>query len=599
MPLDDNDDKRPLTLAVILHAYTKTKADMKPFEALIEKTFPDRRVRFINKDMDARLLSTADPNDFVRMYLREIDAAVADLSAEEAEGLKIVFLGHSLGAVLARKLYVVACGETEDAPFEDVFRVRETDAGGRVARRAWADKVDRIVLLAAMNRGWRISHHISLWRAPLWIIGSAVGRAWEMCKGKTPLIFNIRKGAGFLTNLRIQWIKNHQRFNKKLKDQGHAEPMIIQALGSIDDMVSPEDNIDLVAGSNFFYLDVPHSGHANVIEIEDEEHGAGRRAVIETALRADRAQLESISVVPSDDPYPEPDETVENVIFVIHGIRDVGYWTHKVARRIKATMAKNTAVKRIATETSSYGFFPMLPFLFSFFRRDKVEWFMDQYAEALARYPEARFSFVGHSNGTYVLARALELYNCCHFENVVFAGSVVHRGYDWEKAMNGDGKNRGQVKRVLNLVATRDWVVAIFPKFFQVFGIEDLGSAGHDGFDQVKRNTEIREIRFLEGAHGAGTDERAWDAIAAFVSTGSAEPDLFVTRKKDRGNWVTLIGHAPYVAIAFIAAVLVAVWFMIQAAICALPLDLYQQGLWTGIAAAAYLLLIWKVVTSL
>ena len=51
----------------------------------------------------------------------------------------------------------------------------------------------------------------------------------------------------------------------------------------------------------------------------------------------------------------------------------------------------------------------MLPFLLSAYRRKNVEWLMDRYTEVVARYPNATVSYIGHSNGTYLLAKALEL----------------------------------------------------------------------------------------------------------------------------------------------------------------------------------------------
>lgn len=64
---------------------------------------------------------------------------------------EITLVGHSFGAVLARKIAIVAHGEQTDeygdvrAPFEPEFdRFRE--------RRDWAGTIRRIVLLAGLNR---------------------------------------------------------------------------------------------------------------------------------------------------------------------------------------------------------------------------------------------------------------------------------------------------------------------------------------------------------------------------------------------------------------------------------------------------------------
>lgn len=157
---------------------------------------------------------------------------------------------------------------------------------------------------------------------------------------------------------------------------------------------------------------------------------------------------------------------------------------------------------------------------------------MDRYTEALARYPEAKISYVGHSNGTYLLAKALELYPCCRFNNVVFAGSVVRREYNWQTLLETN-----RVNAVLNFVASRDWVVAFIPKLFQLLRWSDLGSAGHDGFGSKKRSDHKFELKedskgvyqaiFVRGGHGAGIREPVWELIADFVLNGSVRTDNF------------------------------------------------------------------------
>jgi hypothetical protein len=170
----------------------------------------------------------------------------------------------------------------------------------------------------------------------------------------------------------------------------------------------------------------------------------------------------------------------------------------------------------------------MLPFLFTFRRREKVEWLMDQYARAVALYPNAEeFHFVGHSNGTYCLVDALERYPCCHFTNVVLAGSVVRTRFDWGRFL-APGRSlehrrmHGSVRRVLNFVATADWVVAFFPRLFETWlPIQRLGGAGHRGFRRAPPNA-VRNITYVKGGHGAGIIEPLWPTIARFVRTGDA-----------------------------------------------------------------------------
>ena len=88
---------------------------------------------------------------------------------------------------------------------------------------------------------------------------------------------------------------------------------------------------------------------------------------------------------------------------------------------------------------------------------------MDSYTEELAHYPSATtFDFIGHSNGTYILASALQRYRTLKVNDVYFAGSVVPQKYKWTDLVAAK-----RVGRVVNVVATNDWVVAIFPRLFE------------------------------------------------------------------------------------------------------------------------------------
>jgi len=588
------------TLVVLLHAYARGAADLAAVEGAVRATWPEAEIYC--PDFPATIFSLADPNDIVAGLIEGIDRVVEGAEHRNAPITDIVLVGHSLGALLARKLYVVACGETPEAPFEPAYRaLAERTRRPLDAPRSWAGRVSRIVLLAGMNRGWRISHHLSLGHAPLWWIGAGIGHLIHLFSGRWPLIFSIRRGAEFITELRIQWLFMRRRaaeIGAGAAQDGTAPPkpgmaLTVQLLGSRDDMVAPEDNVDLVSGGDFVYLDVPHSGHADVIEMDDPQFGEGRKRVFLRALAESSEALQREAVIPSDERFAEPDPNIRKVVFVIHGIRDEGYWTHKIARRVKERAGDDRA--EWATETSSYGYFPMLPFLFPWYRRRKVEWLMDQYAEALARYPNAAFSYVGHSNGTYLLAKALELYPCCRFEHVVFAGSVVHRRYDWQRLQRSTPP---QVRAVLNFVASRDWVVAFFAKFFQSLGLQDLGSAGHDGFAVEEPVPGLYQVEYLAGGHGTGVREAVWDFIAEFVVTGRVNLQAIPGRVGERSEVIALLGLFPPLVWLVILALAGCLWLGITSLIGVLtPNDPWLNGFSTGVAAALYLSLLWLVLT--
>jgi hypothetical protein len=226
----------------------------------------------------------------------------------------------------------------------------------------------------------------------------------------------------------------------------------------------------------------------------------------------------------------------------------------------------------------------MAPFLFPGTRRAKVEWFMDRYASAIALYPHARrHYFVGHSNGTYLLARALREYRCCRFERVVFAGSVVPSRYDWESLVLAA---RPRVRGVLNLIATADWVVAVFPSLFERWGSKDLGGAGHDGFRQARALPAVAETRFVRGGHGAAIHEPWWRAIAAFLLHGEVPNAVAL----DRSAIVALLGFLSPLVWAILAALVCfgAVWV---SGIGPAPIG--------GALVVVYGLLFWKILTRL
>ena len=88
------------------------------------------------------------------------------------------------------------------------------------------------------------------------------------------------------------------------------------------------------------------------------------------------------------------------------------------------------------------------------------------------------------------------------FSSVVFAGSVVNRSFGWDRLVQ-----RGRVEQVRNYVATRDWVVAIFPGMFeQVSPLNgDLGTAGHNGFTETEG--QRYQVCFIKGSHSAAIVE--------------------------------------------------------------------------------------------
>ncbi|WP_133122409.1 MULTISPECIES: alpha/beta hydrolase [unclassified Klebsiella] len=574
-------------LVVVFHAYANNATSLSSVIDAVKKQWPNAQMYC--PDLPLSWFSTANPNEIVNLHLNQLDTIIQQSENGTNPITNIILIGHSFGALLARKLYIVACGETRKAPFEACyFRSESSLDNGRLAARYWAKRVSRLILMAGMNRGWSISHHMSITKAPLWTLGVILGHLLYAFKHRPPAILTIRRGAEFITQLRVQWLYMRREYASDSKAGGNA--ITIQLLGSRDDIVSPDDNIDLISGGDFIYLDVPYSGHKSIIELYDSDYGQSRFSVFIKALILSPSELASDNILPADERVTKADESVTQVAFVIHGIRDAGYWTHKLARRIQVPDNE-----KWATETSSYGYFPMLPFLFPLYRRKKVEWLMDQYTEALAKYPKASFSYVGHSNGTYLLARALELYPCCTFKNVVFAGSVVRQDFNWHKYLNSSPP---RVNAVLNFVATTDWVVAFFSKLFQFAHWQDLGSAGHDGFILSNPHPRIHQLTYIKGGHGAAIEEPLWDHIASFIRNGKLPSKNNIPLSLSRTKWIAITSHFPPIAWILVGAITWGVWLAIKYLIQLLT-PLQSQDYATGFSLAIYILILWLLLTKI
>jgi hypothetical protein len=510
-------------LVIALHGYTKSTDRLASVRETITDLMPDADIFAPKLPFVDGWVCLRNAEGIVADLMREIDQIVTERAARGSGYQTVSFVGHSFGAVLARRVVITAFGEQRSAA-GDLPAPFETELAEFRERRPWAKSIRRLVLLAGMNRGWTVSSALDWITSVKWSMLQFIGETLPTSK---PTIFAIRRGAPFLVQTRLQWLA----LMNPDYDERPQQLITVQLLGSGDDQVSPDDNVDyavdLFGSQSYFYIEVPYSTHTNIIQMSKSGSGDAqsgrdtRRQMFELALTASRDVLVKVSVSReqmADNLPPEPDQSITDFVFVVHGIRDKGYWTQKIARTIKKHQA---ASQKFESFTGSYGYFAMLPFILRRVRQRKVEWLMDCYAEARARFPKASFHYVGHSNGTYLAAQALQDYPAARFKHIVFAGSVVRRNYKWLSLTTPAARSSTpKVGRVLNYVATRDWVVALFPKGLQPWRIFNLGSAGHDGFTEASRNGPVYEIKYIPGGHGAGHEELNWDDIAHFIVSG-------------------------------------------------------------------------------
>lgn len=519
------------TLVIVLHGCVWTgrqkRLQLQHVIGAIHDTIP-------SADVFAPLL----PIEFwsLRNADRIIDALLAQVddlwSARGERYARVILVGFSFGSVLVRSLYCRAAGAGDDG----VVDPRQC--------RPWAAAVERVVLLAGVNRGWTTDSPVTKFESLVNGVGTAVG---HLLPAK-PTIFALRRGAPFLTTMRLQWLA--------LSRAGLGPAMTIQLLGTRDDIVSPEDNVDLATGSGFHYVDVPRSSHFDVIDMGPT--GGDRSAryqAFQVALRGTDAELSEAAVplaavqqllpvsyeTTSSVATAAAADSVTDVVFVVHGIRDKGYWTRKIARVV---VQRGGGMNRtVVAMTPTYGYFALLPFVLPWTRRAKREWLLDMYVNARSAYPNACVSFIGHSNGTYILASALVSCRAVRVNNVVFAGSVVPSRYPW-RALAARGQVQG---KVLNYVATADYVVAWFPRMFNRVGVRDLGGAGFDGFEV--RGAGVHNVEHVVGGHSAALDEQHWTDMAEFVLSGT--PPLARPARSPWQRWAAAV--LPFVVWTVIA----------------------------------------------
>ena len=467
---------------------------------------------------------------------------------------RLVLIGHSIGALLLRQAFLDGS-------------------------QTWGPSVSRIVLLAGMNRGWDISGRKPLDMGWLRYLQIALGAPFGRLFGQGRLIFEAESGAAFVANLRLEWMEY-------FRDPRHATPEVVQLLGDIDDIVSDEDNKDLraAASEKFVWLRVRGTGHADIIEVEQPKpdrdadvdllKGPNFRSALRAyrggkILRAATSPFDDLTRSNEEQPF-KTDDDVTDIVFVLHGIRDLGEWSSIFEQELMVRMAVLDAADRaaggkgrkLAVASARYGYFGMGPFLLRMQRGKYVRWFMDTYTETRARYPNARHvHFFGHSNGTYLLSEALEQYARLKVDNVAFAGSVVRREYDWCRRLNS------QVQSVRNYVASDDRVVALFPRLFEQRPFRwlgnDIGSAGFNGFLHantlpgeaptqpcaVAATRQVENVGFIDGGHSAFI--RQSQSIAAFLLRDDPKvPPEFknVERQPERRRLKVVSDHAPWSA---------------------------------------------------
>ena len=568
--LESNNSK---TLIVLVHGTRNTAvylASMRSILASLQKNADLLPVQYASNQ-----LSNADPFLVSEQICQKIHEVHTRVDYDD-----IILVGYSKGALLVRKALMYGYGRVEDL---------DTEPGVSRPALTWVGKVERFVLLAGMNRGWSLRFRPKqMPRRVFWLLRFL--SRFSRIIGVAKLMNGCESGEPFVANLRLQWLD----VMRGLPTQDR--PTVIQLLGDRDDLVSSEDQRDVTVARDFIWVRVNCTGHPDIVELNDKILGPERRDKIKKALgsAADIASLRLLSCKVADDEDPD----VREAVVILHGIRDMGAWTSQFEAPLQRAYHAKPANKgtKIHVTRPSYGYFGMGPFLLWADRQKNVRWFMDEFTEIKARFPNLqKVHFIGHSNGTYVLASALQNYKTLKVGNIAFGGCVLRRNFDWDSVAS-------QFDFVRNYVGAGDWVVAIFPALFErpLFKLvnHDIGSAGFDGFTTARGNA--LETRFLNGDHGIALNSENIDSIVEFI-INKAKVDngaLFSSGPSTRLTWESKFCWVIWIALVVAAFVLLWLWTIGFVALFAHLVPGISRALVAVLAAIAYILLIVMVLET-
>lgn len=434
----------------------------------------------------------------------DLDASI-NQEWEKKQGFdRVIMAGASAGALIARKAWLNAA---------------DKDQGADYTASPWGGRVERFVLFAGLSRGVNVDQ--SWWlRMYLREIERLPGRfSFEDCF----------RGSAFITDLRISWI----RFITRLGDQA---PMMLQLIGSRDDIVTKEDSIDLDVFPNTPPVTIPDASHHNSHWIERVKDPEGRLSLI---IRQFQREPQRPSITEAEA-YKE-----RRVLLAVHGIRAsrTDDWV-KLTEEIVGRRWPDVVVR-----TPTYGYLSALRFAVPHIRRRYARYFRDFYTEVIAEHRNAKVSVICHSNGTYALGRSLSEFKAIWLDRIALAASVLPPDYDWAAL-----RKAGRISEVRSDSACRDYPVAVLCRALRSLGMRDVGPGGFDGFT----GAAVKEIRYHDGGHGSMLGQANLESMLAFLLDHDTPPasvplhgNPVITRRYSRAAAI----FAPLLVIAILSAV--------------------------------------------
>jgi hypothetical protein len=265
---------------------------------------------------------------------------------------------------------------------------------------------------------------------------------------------------------------------------------------------------------------------------------AGVDAMItRTTPKGNQVHLDETAIPSISGAQAGAKDVTQHVVILVHGIRDYALWQDAIRKVLK---------DQFTVESTNYGRFDLFRFLvpIRYFRERAIESVWNQIRDVKKQYPSAKFSFVAHSFGTYILAQILSREFDFAAYRVIFCGSVIKYNFPFEQFADRFATP------ILNEVGARDVWPAIAESVTWGYG-----SAGTYGF----RRPRVRD-RWHPGArHGYFLDpefcRKYWipflkDGTITEAATNPEVPPVWLKSLS--------VIRLKYVLLAVLAAILVA-----------------------------------------
>ena len=499
-------------LAVLIHGWLLNAKQLEPLRDLLHAEeqlrdsdiflYPYPASRFSNARLEAVSLDLCN----------QIEGRTKKINYDT-----ISFVGHSIGGLIARRAFLLASPyHNQSSPY------------------SWSARVTKIVLIGTPNRGSSfVEEH---WWAPYAIYILVFLR-------QSHLIRDALRGSPFITNLRLDWVRAFRAREDQgqlLVDHGDSDalaklppiPEIVQLVCEKDEKVLEVDSLDVTQFGNAHRELIKNETHESVIKftrLNNHKHTKIRNffLTIKDALVNNPFEREHLkyckirNAILTDTKKQKRRMYLENVklnitntTFLIHGIRTRGDWTERASEIIQGKDAHIEVLK------PKYGYFQILKFLWGPTRQARVEWFRDRYVQAFVEYPKSSFNYVGHSNGTYILANTLKQFQSIVFDRVYFAGSVVPQSFEWPEYFDS-----GQLQYLRSDRASRDVPVGFLCAGLHKLGIKNLGAGGYTGFRE-KPSKFYENVLKVKGSqfdgHSIALNPENYKTIRTFL-TGNPE----------------------------------------------------------------------------